>query len=466
MCGICGVASLEGPIDPAVGASVRAMADAMYHRGPDSDGFHESETAVLGFRRLAIIDRAGGAPADGATKTGRAGSSSTARSTTTASCGRCSRPRGTGSGPSPTPKPSCTPRRNSARRASSGSRACSRSRSTTRGGSELFAARDRLGKKPLFYTVLDGVLHFASELQRCRAARAGAAIVDLSRSKATCRSATSSRRDDLSRRLQAACPATGCASRTAGSRRSRYWDVTEFDTDHRATRTAARRDIDETLREAVHDRLESEVPLGAFSQRRHRLGPGRVVHGRGARRSPCHDLGRIRRRRAQRARRGRESPREPVTPLTTRRSRARPRRGVRLARRRTRRAAGGLVGHSHVVRVAHGKAARHRRAQRRRRRRDVCRIRLPLRAARARSEGPRFRSRRAGSRDGGAVGRAWPRSPGLPKWLRAGTVLENLGRDSATAYYADLCFLKPGATRAGSWAAAATIPPTARYMPP
>ncbi len=47
----------------------------------------------------------------------------------------------------------------------------------------------------------------------------------------------------------------------------------------------------------------------------------------------------------------------------------------------------------------------------------------------------------------GAVGRAWPRSQALPKWLRAGTVLENLAYDSATAYYADLCFLKPGATR-------------------
>ncbi len=29
---------------------------------------------------------------------------------------------------------------------------------------ELFVARDRLGKKPLFYTMLNGVVHFASEL--------------------------------------------------------------------------------------------------------------------------------------------------------------------------------------------------------------------------------------------------------------------------------------------------------------
>src|SRR4030095_926693 len=42
-----------------------------------------------------------------------------------------------------------------------------------------------------------------------------------------------------------------------------YWDIQEFDTDHRpASELLA--DIDATLRTAVHERLESEVPLGAF----------------------------------------------------------------------------------------------------------------------------------------------------------------------------------------------------------
>ena len=47
----------------------------------------------------------------------------------------------------------------------------------------------------------------------------------------------------------------------------------------------------------------------------------------------------------------------------------------------------------------------------------------------------------------GWLGTHWPRGRHLPKPLRAGTLLENLGRDPASAYYFDLCFLKPADTR-------------------
>ena len=46
------------------------------------------------------------------------------------------------------------------------------------------------------------------------------------------------------------------------------------------------------------------------------------------------------------------------------------------------------------------------------------------------------------------LGARWPRSQALPRPLRVGNVLENLGRDPAAAYYADLCFLKPHDARA------------------
>jgi asparagine synthase (glutamine-hydrolysing) len=47
----------------------------------------------------------------------------------------------------------------------------------------------------------------------------------------------------------------------------------------------------------------------------------------------------------------------------------------------------------------------------------------------------------------GSLGARWPRSRRLPRHLRLGTFLENLGRDADAAYYADLCFLKPKAAR-------------------
>lgn len=54
MCGICG---MVGQPDRA---ALGKMAAAMWHRGPDDDGFYLDQSAGLGFRRLSIIDVAGG----------------------------------------------------------------------------------------------------------------------------------------------------------------------------------------------------------------------------------------------------------------------------------------------------------------------------------------------------------------------------------------------------------------------
>lgn len=59
MCGICGAAwtDLSRSIDDA---HLHAMADRIVHRGPDDAGFYRDEHAALGFRRLSIVDLAGG----------------------------------------------------------------------------------------------------------------------------------------------------------------------------------------------------------------------------------------------------------------------------------------------------------------------------------------------------------------------------------------------------------------------
>jgi len=55
MCGICGLVNVETdrPVDFY---EVRAMADLLWHRGPDDEGYHVERRVGLGHRRLSIID--------------------------------------------------------------------------------------------------------------------------------------------------------------------------------------------------------------------------------------------------------------------------------------------------------------------------------------------------------------------------------------------------------------------------
>ena len=59
MCGICGQFNF-GTDKPVRAESVRRMADSITHRGPDDEGFFFDGSLGLGFRRLSIIDLAGG----------------------------------------------------------------------------------------------------------------------------------------------------------------------------------------------------------------------------------------------------------------------------------------------------------------------------------------------------------------------------------------------------------------------
>src|SRR5215510_8736321 len=52
MCGICGIYAPNG-VDPEL---LRRMNDTLTHRGPDDEGFYTDARAGLGVRRLAIID--------------------------------------------------------------------------------------------------------------------------------------------------------------------------------------------------------------------------------------------------------------------------------------------------------------------------------------------------------------------------------------------------------------------------
>ena len=55
MCGICGKLNFDpqASVPPAL---LKKMADTIYHRGPDDEGYYNSGNVGLGFRRLSIID--------------------------------------------------------------------------------------------------------------------------------------------------------------------------------------------------------------------------------------------------------------------------------------------------------------------------------------------------------------------------------------------------------------------------
>jgi asparagine synthase (glutamine-hydrolysing) len=140
------------------------MTDAIRHRGPDGEGFYADHVAALGHRRLAIIDRAGGDQPIG---------------NENGTCwivfnGEIYNHRGLRE-----------------RLVALGHRFRTRSDTETilhayeefgpncvdllegmfafaiydQAHRDLFIARDRLGKKPLFYAVFQDVLHFASEIK-------------------------------------------------------------------------------------------------------------------------------------------------------------------------------------------------------------------------------------------------------------------------------------------------------------
>jgi asparagine synthase (glutamine-hydrolysing) len=262
MCGICGVVALNGELDPSVRSSIGAMAATLEHRGPDGQGVFTDSVAALGHRRLAIIDRAGGhqpmSNEDGSCWVVFNGEIYNHRALRSrlVDLGHTFR---TGSDTEAI--------LHAYEEFGADCVAMFEGMFSFAvydvGRRELLLARDRLGKKPLFYAELGGALHFASEIKALRASPAWDPSLDLSELEGYLSLGYFIAPGTVYQRVRKLLPGHWLRVRNGGIEVRRYWDVERFD-DHHGSGPALEREIEDLLRTAVSDRLESEVPLGAF----------------------------------------------------------------------------------------------------------------------------------------------------------------------------------------------------------
>ena len=444
MCGICGTFASSGVLDPQIRTAIAPMTATLSHRGPDGQGVFNNSFATLGHRRLSIIDRAGGAQ------------------------------------PIANEDESCWVVFNgeiynhrSIRERLRARGHVFRTASDTEvivhayeeygadcvgllegmfafalldvKRKELVLARDRLGKKPLYFAEFDGVLHFASEVKALRRSPAWDGELDLAGMEGYLSLGYFIAPRTAYRHVNQLLPGHVLVARRDHLAISKYWDVEEFDTDRRSAATIVA-DLERTISHAVSERLESEVPLGAFLSGG--IDSGLVVSFmRDAATGPvitttvgfgAGDADEVRAAALTAQHHGTQHHCELVQPnlenvldaivgtldqpfadgsiIPTYYVSAAARRHVVVA-------LSGDGGDESFAGYATRYIPHH----------------FESRARRALGKAPGQMLAQVGAR--------WPGSRRLPRWLRAGTVLENLGRDDVSAYFADLCLMRPHAAR-------------------
>lgn len=266
MCGIAGIVKLNGPVTPEDIAAVQWMMDAQAHRGPDDDGLYQDSRVVLGHRRLAIIDlsEAGRQPMsneDGTVRVSYNGEIYNFQELREELLSRGHRFH------SQTDTEVLVHgyeewgiERLLSRLRGMFAFALYDSRSPI---PRLFLARDRLGKKPLYYTCQNGGLLFASELkailassliERCLNPAAVMAYLTLGSVPAPL---------TMIEGVEALPPGCFLTFQDGKLDLKPYWQLA-FEEDPSLTEAEALEQLRSLLQEAVRLRLVADVPVGAF----------------------------------------------------------------------------------------------------------------------------------------------------------------------------------------------------------
>lgn len=131
----------------------------------------------------------------------------------------------------------------------------------------LFLARDRLGEKPIHYTVQGGVFSFASEAKALLTDRPAPTFCELAVAESLLCNALLDGRTMFTGILELAAGHTLTVSRNGVGRPHRYWDLPLPSAARPVERIDEERlgaELDELLHDAVKQRLMSEVPLACF----------------------------------------------------------------------------------------------------------------------------------------------------------------------------------------------------------
>ncbi len=129
---------------------------------------------------------------------------------------------------------------------------------------KLFLARDRLGKKPLFYTIIDGSLIFSSEMKSILEILNTTPEIDIEAIDLYLTYQYIPGPGTIFKSIKRLQPAhTLICNKTGNIKIERYWDI-NFTNKTKLSFSEASQKIKEILIESTKLRLISDVPLGAF----------------------------------------------------------------------------------------------------------------------------------------------------------------------------------------------------------
>jgi len=260
MCGIFGVVNFTGTLQYSED-NIKAACNKIFHRGPDESGYYNEPGVALCHRRLSIIDISGGkqpmSTEDGRytlTYNGEIYNYEVVRSTLVSKGYTFT----TNSDTEVVLKAF----------AEYGYKCFSLFNGMfavaiwDKQERSLLIARDRMGKKPLYYTIIDDTAIFSSELK---------SIYVLNHNKSIDYQALQDyftfgyipTPRTIYNNIFKLEPATYAIITNEGLTKASYWDA-DFTTDDSISYTDAKQRVEDLLDKAVERRLVSDVPFGAF----------------------------------------------------------------------------------------------------------------------------------------------------------------------------------------------------------